>query len=183
VRDVNAREGEKEQRFIRLYQSYVSDVYRFIYDRSGFDRVTAEDITQDIFIDVYKGLDRFKGFCSERTWIYRIARNKLNDYYRKLYGQKTISCDISEAETLHDPAQNIDTQMEKSFESRFIRDCLERLPQQYRTVLLMKYVDSQSVRQIGEIIGKPRKAAESMLYRAKAAFIKEYKALKEREGI
>lgn len=180
---MNARETEKEQRFIRLYQAHVSEVYQFIYARSGFDPATAEDITQDIFLDIFRSLDRFKGFCSERTWVYRIARNKLNDFYRRQYGQKAEICDMDEAEAIHDPAQDMDTRMEKSFESRFIRDCLGKLPTHYRMALLMKYADDKSVRQIAEITCKSLKATESVLQRAKAAFIKEYKALKESEGI
>lgn len=180
---MNARETEKEQRFIQIYQSYTSEVYQFIYARSGFDPATAEDITQDIFLDIFKSLDRFKGFCSERTWVYKIARNKLNDFYRRQYGQKAEICDMDEAEALHDPAQDVETHMEKSFESRFIRHCLEKIPLHYKVALLMKYADDKSVRQIAEITGKSLKATESVLQRAKTAFIKEYRAMKESEGI
>jgi len=178
---MGARETEKEQRFIELYKSYVDEVYQFIYARSGFDPAASEDITQDIFLDILGGLDRFKGLCSERTWVYKIARNKLNDFYRKQYGQKFEACDIDEAGQLHDPAQDIDVQMEKSFESRFVRECLDKLPLHYRITLLMKYVDDKSVKQIAEIANRSPKATESMLQRAKGAFIKEYQSSKERE--
>lgn len=126
-------------------------------------------------------MDRFKGLCSERTWIYKIARNKLNDYYRKQYNQKIDICDIDEAAQAHDPTQDIDMRMEKTFESRFVRGCLDKLPLHYRITLLMKYVEGKSIKQIAEIADKSPKATESMLQRAKGAFIKEYKSSKERE--
>lgn len=178
---MSVREPEKEKRFIAFYQTYIDEIYQFIYARSGFDPNVAEDITQDIFVDVLKGLDRFKGLCSERTWIYKIARNKLNDYYRKQYNQKIGICDIGEAEQAYDPTQDIDMQMENIFESRFIRGCLDKLPLHYRITLLMKYVDGKSVKQIAEIVDKSPKATESMLQRAKGYFVKEYKSSKERE--
>jgi len=178
---MNMRKIEKEQRFIELYKSYIDEVYRFIYARSGLNPSVAEDITQDIFLDILKGLDRFKGLCSERTWVYKIARNKLNDFYRKQYGQKFEACDIDVAGQLHDPAQDIDAQMEKSFESQLVCGCLDKLPLHYQITLLMKYVDGKSVKQIAEIANRSPKATESMLQRAKGAFIKEYQSSKDRE--
>lgn len=171
----------KEQKFIKVYEVYVDEIYQFIYTRSGFDIPVAEDITQDIFLDVFKGLDGFKGLCSERTWIFRIARNKLNDFYRKQYKQNFETCEIDNAGQFHDPAQDIDLQMEKSFESRFVRECLTKLPQQYRIILVMKYIDDMSIKQISKMANKSPKATESMLQRAKNAFVKEYKPSKERE--
>ncbi len=172
-------EQKKEQRFTEIYQSYVDEVYQFIYARSGFVPTIAEDITQDIFLDILKGLDRFRGLCSERTWIYKVARNKLNDYYRRHYRFET--CDIDEAGQFYDPAQDIDSMMSQSFESRLVRECLNNLPSHYRLTLLMKYADEKSIKQIAEIGGKSVKATESVLQRAKAAFIKEYQTFKEKE--
>lgn len=170
-----------EQRFIKLYKSYIDEVYQFIHARSGFDAPVAEDITQDVFLDVFKGLDKFKGLCSERTWVFKIARNKLSDFYRKQYSKEYETCDIDEVRQVPDSAQDIDLQMEKSFEAGFVRECLAKLPVQYRIILLMKYVDGKSVNQIAEITNKSHKATESMLQRAKRTFINEYQSLKTME--
>lgn len=43
---------------------------------------------ENIFMDVYRGISGFKGLTSERTWIFKIARNKLNDFYQKQYSPK-----------------------------------------------------------------------------------------------
>ncbi len=178
---MSMRETDKEQKFIAVYNAYVDEVYRFICARSGFAPVVAEDITQDIFLDVFKGMDKFKGLCSERTWVFRIARNKLNDFYRKQYSRKIEVCEIDEPEQLADPKQAMDWQMEKSFENQCIRECLAMLPSHYRITLLMKYVDDKSVKQIAQIVNKTPKATERMLQRAKSAFIKEYQLSKEKE--
>lgn len=178
---MNERDKEKEQRFVAVYRCYVDEVYQFIYARSGFNPAIAEDITQDIFVDVLKGLDRFKGLCSERTWVFQIARNKLNDFYRKQYGREIETCGMDDAGQVADPGQNMDLQMEKSFESRYVRECLDRLPPHYRITLLMKYADGKSIREIAEAAGKTPKAAESLLQRAREAFIKEYQSTRERE--
>jgi RNA polymerase sigma-70 factor (ECF subfamily) len=157
----------------------MDEVYQFIHTRSGYDTPVTEDITQDIFLDVFKGLNKFRGLCSERTWVYRIARNKLSDFYRKQYSQEYEICDLDEALQIPDTSQDIDIQMEQSFEARFVRECLGKLPIQYRIILLMKYVDSKSISQIAEIINKSYKATESLLQRAKKTFIKEYQSIKQ----
>lgn len=170
----------KEQKFIAVYHSYVDEVYRFIYARSGFDAALAEDVTQDIFLDVFKGLDRFKGFSSERTWIFRIAQNKLNDFYRRQY-RRGESLVIDDAAQLADFEQTPEKLTEKIFERRLVQACLDCLPLHYRMLLLMKYGDGKSVKEIAAMIGKTAKATESMLQRAKGAFRKEYECREEEE--
>lgn len=130
---MNARYNRKEQNFIEIYNACVDEVYGFVYVRTGFDSATAEDLTQDVFLAVFKGLEKFAGKSSERTWVFGIARNKLNDFYRSRYAHE--SCEMEEAATLSDPKQDAYALAVKSFESRIVRDCLERLPSRYQMVL------------------------------------------------
>lgn len=162
----------KEQRFIEIYNRYIDEIYQYIFMRIGFDVNLAEDITQDIFLYVYKGLNGFKGLCSERTWIYRIAKNKLADFYRKKYSQQE--------DILSEPEEILDGYMDTAFEGIEVRECLKKLPDQYRIVLVLKYIDENSVKNIAEILGKSPKSVESMLQRAKVAFMKLYN---KKEGI
>lgn len=167
---------EREQKFISVYHSYVNEIYQYVYLRTGMSKVLAEDITQDIFMDVYKGISGFKGLSSERTWIFKIARNKLNDFYRKQYSPKfeVVEIDDHMTEYLDDPSQDIQELMIKSFEREKVRTCLNGLPEQYRIVLVLKYIDEKTVKEIAAIVEKSPKAIESILQRAKNAFIKSY---------
>ena len=61
-----------------------------------------------------------------------------------------------------------------------MKECLSQLPQQYRILLLLKYVEEISVKEIAQIIDKSPKSVESMLQRARGAFIKQYQ---EKEGL
>ena len=169
---MNARKSRKKQNFIEIYNTLVDEVYGFVYVRTGFDSNTAEDLTQDVFLAVFKGLEKFANNSSERTWVFGIARNKLNDFYRSRYAHEC--CGIDEVGELSDPKQDAYALAVKSFESRFVRDCLERLPSHYQMALIMKYLDDYSIKQIAKAAGLSPKAAESLLQRAKTAFIKEY---------
>jgi len=169
---MNARYNRKEQSFTEIYDACVDEVYGFIYVRTGFDSVAAEDLTQDVFLAVFKGLEKFAGKSSERTWVFGIARNKLNDFYRSRYAYE--SGGINEATLISDPKQDTYALALKEFESRVVRDCLERLSPRCQMVLVMKYLDRYSVKQIANSVNLSPKAVESLLQRAKTAFIKEY---------
>jgi RNA polymerase sigma-70 factor (ECF subfamily) len=181
---MNMAQNRKEEKFISLYRAFVDEIYGYVFLRTGLDAALAEDMTQDIFLDAFKGMDGFKGLCSERTWIFRIARNKLSDFYRKQYRRKIEFIDIWDplAEGLSDPGQDTEEIMESALESRLVCDCLGRIPHHYRVTLMLKYIDGKSVRQIANLADKSPKAIESLLQRSKNAFIKEYRLARKREG-
>lgn len=180
---MNMEKNRKEEKFISLYHAYVNEIYQYVFLHTGLDTALAEDITQDIFLDLYKGLNGFKGLCSERTWVFKIAKNKLFDFYRKKYSQKVEFIDIDDqlSGCLSDPDQDTEQLMESALESKIVWGCLNRIPQHYRITLILKYVDGKSVKQIAEIVHKSPKAVESMLQRAKNAFIKDYQSSQKKE--
>lgn len=157
--------SQKEEKFISIYKKTVDEVYQFIFLRVGFDESIAEDMTQDIFLDVFKGMNGFKGLCSERTWIFKIAKNKLYDFYRKRYNQtaQLVEIDNQLAEQLSDDKQDIEQYMEIVFETQAVCDSLNSLPPHYKIILLLKYIDNKSIKQIAEIVHRSPKAIESLL--------------------
>jgi RNA polymerase sigma-70 factor (ECF subfamily) len=180
---MNMEKNQREEKFISLYHAYVDEIYQYVFLRIGLDAAITEDITQDIFLSLFKGLNGFKGLCSERTWVFKIAKNKLFDFYRKQYSQKVEFIDIDDqlSECLRDPNQDTEQLMESALESKIVWDCLNRIPQHYRIILMLKYIDGKSVKQIAEIVHKSPKAVESMLQRAKNAFIKDYQSSQKKE--
>lgn len=177
------KKQEIENQFSNLYEKYFNEIYQYVFLRTGFNEVAAEDITQDIFVDVFKGLDQFKGLCSERTWIYRIGKNKVADYYRDYYRKNIEVFGVSQ-DTLNlisDPACNVEKYMENLYEGECIKQCFDSIPEHYKMILILKYIDNKSVRQIAGLVGKSVKATESCLQRAKAAFIKQYVKMQESE--
>ncbi|HEX3075427.1 MAG TPA: RNA polymerase sigma factor [Lachnospiraceae bacterium] len=176
---------DKNKKFISIYHSYMEEIYQYIYLRIGLDKSLAEDLTQDIFLDVYKGMGGFKGLCSERTWIFRIARNTLYDYYRKQYNQKYTFLDIHDelASQICDPNQDIDQSLQNTFDREQVYNCLKELPAHYRITLLLKYIDNRSIRQIAQIADKSEKATESLILRARRAFIEQYQRYNREEEL
>ncbi len=133
---------------------------------------------------IFRDMSRFKGLCSERTWVYKIARNKLNDHYRKQHSAKVEWTDLDDdlAEQLDDPTQDVQELMIATLEREKIRSCFAGLPEIYRIVLALKFIDAKSVKNIARTVGKTPKAIESILQRAKNAFIRRYMQIENREG-
>lgn len=165
-----------EQKFISVYKAYVDEIYQYIFLRTGFDVPLAEDLTQDIFLEVYKSLHGFRGVCSERTWVFKIAKNRLFDFYRKQYNQlpEAVSIDDQLSEQLSDEKQNLEERLQTTYVNQRVRECLSQLPQQYKIILLLKYIEGKRMKEIAQILDKSPKAVESMLQRAREAFINLY---------
>lgn len=168
--------AERDQKFISFYHAHVDDIYRFIYLRTGANKTVAEDLTQEIFMEAYKGLSSFKGLSSERTWVFQIAKNRLNDFFRKQYRPlfEHVRMEDVTDDLFVDPRQDVQEMMIEAFEQEVVRDCLNALPKQYEIVLTLKYVDERNTKEIARLLGKSPKAIESLLRRAKDAFIKSY---------
>ena len=171
--------GERERRFVQLYESHFNEVYRYVFIRTGFHQALAEDISQEIFLDVFRGFDQFLGLSSEKTWVMRIARNKVTDFYRKKARAcfETVGLDDQTAVEIPDDSQNLQTLLESDMDKIKVMRCLEFLPEHYRMALLLKYADGRSVREIAEIAGKTGKSIDNILLRAKQAFIRRYALL------
>jgi RNA polymerase sigma-70 factor (ECF subfamily) len=166
-----------EQKFISIYKTYVDEVYQYIFLRTGFDVSLAEDLTQDIFLEVYRSLNGFRGLCSERTWVFKIAKNCLFDFYRRQYNQHpdTIPIDNQLVEQISDVKQDLEEYLQTNYENQRVRECLSLLPQQYKIVLLLKYIEEKRVKEIAQILDRSPKSVESMLQRARGAFIELYR--------
>jgi len=67
---------EKEKRFNVLYEKYVDEIYKYVYVRTGMKRNISEDITQEIFIAIYRGLYGFKGLSTAKSRFSEIYKEK-----------------------------------------------------------------------------------------------------------
>ncbi len=113
----------------------------------------AEDVTQDIFLNLVRSIDNFEGKSAFATWFNRIILNRIADYHRKMFRQKNRF--ISEDEiSSYELAQEADNSMEMD-------DILMRMPEAYREVILMKVCDNLSFTEIASTLGVTYEAARS----------------------
>lgn len=158
-----AKLGEKEA-FGKLYAIYIDRLYRFCFFRVGNNKELAEDLVQSTFVKAWEKLATFqKG--SFQAWLYTIARNMLIDHYRGVKETTHIN------ESHIDDKQRVEDEVLQKLEVEKVMDALQFLTNDQRDVVIMKFVDDLSNREIAQILHKEEDAIRAMQYRA----IKELK--------
>ncbi len=154
------------QLFKELIVRYQSKVFAVALKVSN-NQKDAEDISQEVFLQLYRSLENFNGESSLATWIYRITMNKAIDFKRKQVKQQEN--ETSELlSTL--PEENLLTPEEallKTVDKELIHSYLIELPQAYSDVLKLYYFEELTYGEIALKLNVAVKTVESRLYRAK----------------
>jgi len=166
VRLAKKGEGEAFDVLVQRYQTKVTHlVYRYVNNRD-----TALDLVQDIFLKVYKNLVHFKGESKFSSWIYRVASNDCIDHLRKAKIRKVQSLDhyqevgFDVADTHHE--KDIAGHYEAMDERDRVRKALGDLPEEQRTVVVLKIYQDMTFGEIAEILQEPVSTIKSRLYKA-----------------
>jgi RNA polymerase sigma-70 factor, ECF subfamily len=133
------------------------------------DRV--DDVVHDVFVAALAGLASFRGTSTLRTWLLGIARHKIEDIYRQRLREPDALSDVGDAAEL--PAEDdlqIEERIDRARAAERTHRLLAQLPETYSVVLLWRYWENRSVREIAEASGRTEKAVERLLARARARF-------------
>lgn len=156
-----AQQGDREM-FSRLYEAYVSRIYRYVYFRVP-DEALAEDITSQVFLKVWEKLNTYQvGQSPFMAWIYRIAHNTVIDYYRTRKAAISIE-DAREVELSH--YDDVDEKLDSQLQSQELRAALEGLTKDQQQVLLMKFVGGMSTTEIARKMRKQEGAVRALQMR------------------
>lgn len=151
--------GDSEA-FANLYETYVDDLYRFILHRIGHEQ-TAEDLTSQVFLKAWDNLGRYKmRGLPFGAWLFQIARNSVIDYYRTR--KETLPLEPTEL----DPAMNVSKEVERRLESEWLRTVLQRLTEDQREVLTLKFINGLKTKEVASIMGKGQGAIRALQMRA-----------------
>lgn len=155
-----------------IIDKYTPSIFNF---SKRFVGDNAPDITQEVFIKVWKNLRKFNAEKSQfKTWLFTIARNTIIDYMRKNKAVPIsfISEDESFVENIPDEAPLPPIVMEKLQDKEVLLNAIENLPENYKSVLTLYYGEDMTFKEIGEVLGKPLNTVKSYHYRA-IALLKE----------
>ncbi|MFH1572981.1 MAG: sigma-70 family RNA polymerase sigma factor [Acidobacteriota bacterium] len=158
--------------FRLLVEKYQRKVFQICL---GFVREPqdAENLTQDVFFQIYKNAGRFQGKSKVSTWIYRIAANRSLNLLRhrrarewlQYYGGSSRSPDpVSRVASRR---ENPDALLERRERQEIVRRALQRLPSRQRVAFILHNVEGISHEEIASIAGCSVSAVESRIHRAK----------------
>lgn len=144
----------------------------------------AEDLTQEVFIEVYEKLSGFRGESSLQTWIYRIAVNKSLQYIRSKNAKKRSGeiVDLSETSLGSETFDHPGVKMENRELARVLFLMIDRLPENQRLAFTLHKVENLSHEEISEIMEKSRSSVESLIHRAKQSLREMLKTYYEKNG-
>ena len=154
----------------RLVAAHIDAVYAYARHRLAPHADLVDDVVQDVFLAALKGLATFGGQSSLRTWLVAIARHKIEDIYRqRLRAALALDFDSTEDEPVSNDIP-LDEQIDKARAGAKTRRVLERMPERYAFILLWRYWEQRSARDVAAAIGTTEKSVERLLARARAKF-------------
>ena len=164
-----------EAAFGTLVDRYKDRLFRLL-SRYCRDQVECEDLAQDVFLKVFRKLDTFQGGSQFFTWMYRIAVNTATDHLarassRRLRLVEDVVLEINEpggagGDRDDDPAEPA---MAAELAS-VTRRILDKLPEKYRTILILREYEELSYNQISDVLECNLGTVESRLFRARQRF-------------
>jgi RNA polymerase sigma-70 factor (ECF subfamily) len=167
ARAVLRRDRKATAEFVSRYSD---DLYGYLARRLSPRSDLVEDLLQEVFLAAWEGLSAFEGRSSLRSWLFGIARHKVEGYYRQqLREPRALEEDGSELDAAaHNPA--LDERLDQTRMHAWAREVLDSLPDAYRAALLWRYWERRSTAEMAAATGRSAKAMERVLSRARAQF-------------
>lgn len=172
----------KELDFENIYADYRPKILRYLSRLT--DNREAEDLTQEVFVKVSRGLDTFRGEAQFKTWLYRIATNAAIDKMRSpSFRQNTREAaldDSCEAPTKDiwtgEEAPTLEQILLQKDRFRCFLSFVHKLPVNYRTVIMLSEIEEMTCNEIAEILGVSQAAVKIRLHRGRVKLLQELKA-------
>ncbi len=159
-----------------LVDRYEKKISRYIKRITNVSYEDQEDILQDVFLKTYINLHGFNKNLSFNSWIYRIAHNEIIDWSRRektkiKYGKFDYEDDVFNwTQDAHHFLHKLDLRDQQ----KEIGTILNKLDIKYREVLILKFIEGQSYREISDILKKPEGTIATLINRAKKSFKYHY---------
>ncbi len=146
-----------------LYARHNVRVFRFLMRLVG-NEASAEDLVNEVFVDVWRNAGRFEARSQASTWILAIARYKALALLRR---RPLDELDDDAYESVADSADDPEQAVQKIERSAILQDCLKQLSTAHREVVDLVYYHEQSIDEVAEIIGVPQSTVKTRVFYAR----------------
>ncbi|NIO16521.1 MAG: sigma-70 family RNA polymerase sigma factor [Deltaproteobacteria bacterium] len=172
--------ADRELDFQSVYDSFHPRINRYLTRLVG--QSEADDLTQEVFVKVSRGLSDFRGDAKLSTWVYRIATNVAMDRLRSMSAGPAISkTSVSEEGKAFEDRDlwtgekkpSMDRQMIREEMSECVHEFIDRLPESYRAVVLLSEVEGLKNREIAEVLGISLDTVKIRLHRGRSKLKEE----------
>ena len=147
-----------------LYERHMNSVYRYLYVRMN-DRLDAEDLTEEVFLRVWRSIDNYRTRgVPFLAFLFRVARNALIDHYRAT-SNKEMEEELEDRplpDSGIDPSERVIARMEH----QQIKELMDRLSDDYRDVLVLRFLSGLSSGETAEVMDRSTGAVRVLQHRA-----------------
>ncbi|MEK7582885.1 MAG: RNA polymerase sigma factor [Patescibacteria group bacterium] len=157
--------GIDEAKFAEIYDEFAPKIFKYCYFRVS-SREEAEDIASQVFIRAWDHIAEGKEVTNVQGFLYRIASNLIIDFYRKRKDKREISLDDPDNPIDIPDASDVHEKLEQQWEMREVKEKLDLIPENYREVIVMKYVDDLSIKEIASVMETTENNISVRLHRA-----------------
>lgn len=165
---------ENQSNFAILIDRYEGLLRRYIFRISNFSQEDAEDTLQDVFIKVYQNLNAFNDKLKFSSWVYRITHNQVISQYRKNKARPQVDWQVDD-DFIYNFKSDFD--IGKSYDNELLKEIilkvLKKIDYKYSQVLVLKFLEEKSYKEISDILKKTQGTVATLINRAKKQFKKE----------
>lgn len=166
-------ETAQREFFNRYYNGLIRHL---LYTRKARNQEDAEEIADNAFLRVFKDIRGFEGRSSLKTWLWRITGNAAIDFYRSPKNRSLTSLPPGN-EQINDSVTNNSLSSEQSTPEpvtealkkelqRKVRECIQQLNEEHRTVITLRMIDGYSVKETAQLMKKTEGAVKMLFLRA-----------------
>jgi RNA polymerase sigma-70 factor (ECF subfamily) len=168
-----ARVADGDRQALRLlFARHQPKVHRFVLRLVAND-ATAEDVVNDVFLDLWRQAASFEGRAQLSTWLLAIARNKALTAMR---GRVHEPLDDAMAETIPDSTDSAEETLDASQRGALLRRCLTKLSSAHREIIDLVYYHEKSVEEVATILGVPAATVKTRMFYARKRLAELLKA-------
>ena len=167
------------EQIVRLHRRKVFNVaYKFVGKHDE-----AEDLTQDIFLKIFRSLDTFDRRANFQTWLISVSRNLCIDHYRAVRKEReTINRDVDPSDFAPaSPDTRADTQLEQRDRVKLLRKALDKLAPTLRTAVMLRDIQELTYQEIADRLHLPEGTVKSRINRGRTELARQIQRLREEQ--
>ena len=170
-----------ENAYIELVNRYRDKLINFVFGFLG-DAELAEDVVQDTMLKLYEKKHYYREIAKFSTWLYTIARNQANSEFRKRKRMKiSYLSQMTKQEQdyeIKDLGPDLNKKLQNQFLEKRIRNAIQKLPEHFKSVIILRDIQELSYDTISEIVGVPLGTVKARINRARIQLQLELQDLK-----
>jgi RNA polymerase sigma factor (sigma-70 family) len=156
-------QSNKSDEFLKAYDAFADAIFRHCYFRIS-DHDLAKDLAQETFMRAWEHAAKGTEIRHMRAFLYRVAHNLIVDEYRKRQ-RSTLSLDDLQEQGFN-PKEEGGSTIQSAIEMKDVLALLDKVDSKYRDIVVMRYIDELSLKEIAEILGEKENTVSVRIHRA-----------------